>query len=190
MARVTPVSPDKANKEVKDIYSSIEKSMGKVPNIFLNMGNSKAVLEGYLGLSKALNQTSLSPKLREQIALIVSETNQCEYCLSAHTAVAKIAGLPDQEILLARKGEAKDPKTQAILTFAKTIIDKRGHVTDQDLSKLKSAGINDTELVEIFLTTISTMFTNYFNHITDPTVDFPKVPQLTEQLAGSGKTRL
>lgn len=179
MGRIQPVPVEKAPRQTKEIYDGIQKKLGKVPNIFLNMGNSPATLKGYLSLSDAASQTSLSPKLREQIALIVSQTNNCNYCLSAHTAIAQGAGVSEQEIIQARKGQAQDSKTQAILAFAKSVVEKRGSVTEQDIASLKSAGVTDAEIVEITLNIILTIFTNYFNHIADTKIDFPVAPKLS-----------
>jgi uncharacterized peroxidase-related enzyme len=178
MSRVKPVNVEEAKGEVKDIYQALEKKMGKVVNIFLNMGNSAATLKGFVNLNDAAGQTSLSPKLREEIALIIGQTNHCQYCLSAHTAIAKGLGINEQDILKARHGESQDPKTQAILKFAKTIVENRGHLSNQDVASLKAAGVDDKELVEVILLIIVNMFSNYFNLITDPKVDFPPAPEL------------
>lgn len=178
MSRIAPVLPEKAKPEVKSIYEIIQKKMGALPNIFKNMGNSPAVLKAYLNLSEEAAHTTLSPKLREEIALAVSQANQCNYCLSAHTQISKTLGIPDQEILLARKGEAQDPKTRAILKFVKTVVEKRGKASDDDIAVLKTAGVNDQEFTEIFLNIMVSMFTNYFNNMTDPQVDFPPAPSL------------
>jgi len=179
MSRVQPVTADKAKPAVQEIYKALEKKMGKVPNIFLNMGNSAAVLKGYLGLSDAVNLTSLDPKLREEIALIVGQANQCNYCLSAHTAIAKGTGLSDQEILSARNAQSQNPKTQAILTFVKSVVDKRGKIDDQEVTGLKAKGVNDAEIAEIIMIITLNMFTNYFNLVTDTKIDFPIAPKLT-----------
>lgn len=179
MTRVKPVSVEEAEGEVKELYQSLQQNMGKVLNIFLNMGNSAATLKGFLALSNAADQTSLSPKLREQIALIVGQLNHCQYCLSAHTMLAKGKGLSDQDILKARHGESLNVKDQAILKFAKQVVENRGNVSNQDVASLKTAGVTDPELVEIILLIIVNMFTNYFNLITDPKVDFPLAPELS-----------
>ncbi|CAF23872.1 carboxymuconolactone decarboxylase family protein [Candidatus Protochlamydia amoebophila] len=178
MTRISPITKEEANQNITQIYSGLEKKMGRVLNIFQNMGNSEAALKGYLGLSEAASQTSLSPKLREQLALVVGQTNDCQYCLSAHTVSAKLAGLQEKDILESRLGHSQDKKTEAILTFAKTIVERRAQVSDQDIEKLKSAGISDQEIVEIILVVVLNIFTNYFNHITDPQIDFPFAPKI------------
>jgi uncharacterized peroxidase-related enzyme len=179
MSRVKPVNVEEAKGEVKDLYQNLEKKMGKVLNIFLNMGNSAATLKGFLNLSEAADQTSIAPRLREQLALIVGQTNHCQYCLAAHTTIAKGLGVNEQDILKARHGESHDPKSQAILRFAKTVVENRGHISNQDVASLKAAGVSDTELVEIILLINVNMFTNYFNLITDPKIDFLMAPELS-----------
>jgi uncharacterized peroxidase-related enzyme len=174
MARVNQITPEKASSKVKDLYAAIQKKMGRIPNIFLNMGNSPAVLEGYLSFSEAANHTSLSPQLREQIALAVGEANHCQYCLSAHSMIAKGSGLSESDILKARQGQAPDFKTQAILKFAKQAVESKGNLKNQDVAALKAAGVTDAKLVEIIMIISLNMFTNYFNHITDPVIDFPE----------------
>jgi uncharacterized peroxidase-related enzyme len=170
MSRVDPISPENATGEVKEIFNS----MGNVINIFRCMANSPATLKGFLELNKAASKTSLSPEVRELIALALAESNHCQYCLSAHTTAASMKlHLPDNDILNARKGVAKDPKTTAILEFVKKIADKRGNVTDSDVTSLKKIGVTDQELVEIILVTMVNMFTNYFNLIVDTKIDFP-----------------
>jgi len=178
MSRVNQVTPEKASGKVKDFYEAIQKKMGRIPNIFLNMGNSPAVLEGYLSLSDAVGHTSLSPQLREQIALAVGQANHCNYCLSAHTTIAKGAGIADNDIIKARQGQSHDPKIQSILKFVKHVVETRGNINNHDVSNLKAAGVTDHELVEIILVIAINMFTNYFNHITDPKVDFPEAPAI------------
>lgn len=173
MARIQSVTEEKASGDVKAIYATIKQKMGKIPNIFLNMGNSAAVLKAYFSLSDIVETTSLDPKLREKIALIVAESNHCNYCLSAHTAIAKGKGISEEDILQARKADSLDAKTHAILAFTKLVVDNRGNVAEKDVNALKAAGVTDAELVEIILVININMFTNYFNHITDPKIDFP-----------------
>ena len=179
MSRVKPIELDEAKEDVKAIYQQLEKKMGKVLNIFLNMGNSVATLQGFLALNEAVSHTSLSPKLREQLALVVGQLNHCQYCLSAHTAAAKGLKISEEEILKIRHGETEDPKNQAILKFAKIVVENRGQVSNQDIASLKAAGVTDQELVEIILIVVVNLFTNYFNLITDPKIDFPLAPNLS-----------
>ncbi len=178
MPRIQPMNAENAKGEVRELYQSLEKKLGRVPNIFLNMGNSPLMLKGFLALNAAANHTNLLPKTREQIALLVSQINHCQYCLSAHTMMAEKIGMSEQEILKARQAESQDTKDQAILKFTKQVIEQRGNVSNQDVASIKAAGIDDSEFVEIILVIMENIFTNYFNLITDPKIDFPLASEM------------
>lgn len=178
MARIPSVSKENAQGELLDIYQQLEKKMGKVINIFQVMGNSPVTLKGFLALNQAAEQTTLSPEVREAIALLVGQSNQCNYCLSAHSAIAKKVGLTEESILQARHGSSQDVKTREILNFVKKVIENRGKVSDQDVSHLKHSGVSDKELVEIVFLISINLFTNYFNLIADTKIDFPEVPKI------------
>ena len=176
--RVSPVMEQKAPITVKNTFDTIQKKMGRVVNMFRNLANSPEALNAYLQMSEMCDKTSLPKNLREEIALIVAQSNNCNYCLSAHSAIAKAYGMPEQDILSARKGQSSDKKWNAILKFCKAICDKRGSVSDQEVQELKNQGVSDKELCEIVLVTNLNLFTNYFNKITNTENDFPPAPSI------------
>jgi hypothetical protein len=75
------------------------------------------------------------PKCRS--ALLVSEPTGFEYCVSAHTAIGKFAGLTDQQILNSRQGQGTSPKDTAALTFARELLEKRGQVPANSIRALR-----------------------------------------------------
>ena len=175
MSRINPVEPGQASKKSAALLESVNKAIGMTPNILATIGHSSAALEGYLGFSKALGGTSLSAGLREQIALAVGAANGCEYCVSAHTASGKGAGLNDEDLASALRGQSNDPKTEAALRFALAIVEKRGWVDDEDVAAVRAVGFGDAEVVEIIAVVSLNIFTNYFNHVADTEIDFPRV---------------
>lgn len=48
-------------------------------------------------------------------------------------------------------------------------------MTDADVEKVRAAGFNDQELVEIVAHVGVNVFTNYFNNVARTVVDFPHV---------------
>ena len=114
----------------------------------------------------------LSPQVRESIALTVSQSNGCVHCLSAHSFLAeKVAHLSAEDIAEARKGHARDPKTAALLSFAATVNDTRGRVTEDDFDDVRAAGATDEEIAETIGNVALTVFTNYFNIACNVPVD-------------------
>lgn len=175
MPRLTAVSPDTATGEAKALLDGVQKSLGMAPNIVRTLANSPAALNGYLSFTGALAKGDLPQRLREQIALVVAETNGCDYCLSAHSAIGKKAGLSADEIERSRGAEASDQKAQAALVFAQKLVEDRGRVADADLEPVRQAGYDEGEIAEIVANVALNLYTNYFNHVADPEVDFPRV---------------
>ena len=175
MPRINPVDPNQAAGTTKNLLDAVEKSMGRVPNVLRTLAQSPASLGAYLGFSQALSGSSLSAQLREQISLAVSSANSCQYCASAHTAIGKMTGLDAEELAQNLQGCANDPKVEAALQFAQSVILKCGWVDDDELRQLRDAGYTEGELVEIIATIALTIFTNYFNHIAETEIDFPVV---------------
>lgn len=175
MPRLQPVSDSTANEKQKALLGGVQKKLGVTPNMLRTMAQSPAVLESYLNFGAALAGASISGKVREQIALAVAGVNGCDYCASAHTAIGAGLGLSKEEAQKNLTGGASDAKVQAAIDFARRIVETRGWVEDADVRAVRAAGYGDPQIAEIIATVAVNIFTNYFNHIAQPEVDFPKV---------------
>ena len=175
MPRIQVVKLDQAQGKTKNQLEGVKKSLGMVPNIIGTIANSPAVLDFYLAAGEALSGGKINAKLREQIALTVAGENTCDYCASAHTVLGKMAGV--DEVELGRNLEAKSSNLQigAALNFAKIVVEKRGFVSNADFQKVRDAGYDDGEIIEILAHVTHNIFTNYFNHIVGTEIDFPVV---------------
>ena len=174
MARLEALNPETTTGKSKELFDGIQNKLGMVPNMMRTMGNSPAVLQGYLNLSGALSAGSLGAKTGELIALAVAEANSCQYCLSAHTFIGeKLVKINPEELHAARRGNNVDGKTEAALTFARTLVQKGGRVNDEDIQAVKAAGYTDGAIGEIVAHVALNTFTNYFNNTANTEIDFP-----------------
>lgn len=172
----TPATIEAAPAAARPLLEAVKKQLGVVPNLFRLVANSPAALEGYLGLSGALSKGALPAPTRERIALAVAEINGCDYCLSAHTFLGKnLAKLDDAEMTANRNGASNDPKAAAAVRFAAKIVRARGHVSDDDVRAVKSAGYDDAQVIEIVLHVALNTWTNYINVVAQTDIDFPVV---------------
>ena len=175
MSRLHIVNPSTATGKSKDLLEAVKAKLGRAINMTKVMANSPAVLEAYLGFSGALAEGQLDSRIREQIALVTAQENQCDYCLSAHSAIGKMVGLTQEQIIASRDGDGSSEKATAALTFARRVLDSRGDVGEADLAAVRAAGFSDGEIAEIIAHVALNVFTNYFNVATEPDIDFPKV---------------
>jgi len=173
--RIASLNPDTTTGKTKELFNAVEKKLGFIPNLIKVFGNSPATLQTYLSLGELTASGNFTHKFREQLALVIAEENNCNYCLSAHTAIGKMIGLSEQEIIESRKANALSTKEQAGLQFAQSVTKNRGKVSSEELKAVKEAGFTDEDILEIVLNVVSNTLTNYVNHIAETEIDFPKV---------------
>lgn len=176
MTRLKAINPDEATGKTKELFDVVQSKLGAVPNMMRTMGNSPALLEGYLNLSAALSHGKLGAKTGELLALAISQKNNCDYCLSAHSFIGeKLVHIDIDALQNARNGNAADAKTDAILKFAAVLVNKQGLVNDADVDAIKAAGLTDGEIGEIVGHVGLNVLTNYFNNTANTSIDFPVV---------------
>lgn len=154
------------------IFDNLEKALGFVPNLYATYAHSENALQNYLSLSGA--KTSLTAKQKEVVNLAVSQVNNCIYCLSAHTAIGKLNGFSDDQILELRGGQATfDAKLDALARLAKNITENRG-VTDKEiLENFFNNGWTKENLVDTIVLVGDKTISNYLHSTTDVPIDFP-----------------
>jgi uncharacterized peroxidase-related enzyme len=175
MSRIAALEPVTTTGKTAETLAAVGKMLGVTPNLFRVAANSQVVLEGLVGLNGTLARGALGGKVREAIALTVAQANGCDYCLSAHTALGKGAGLQPADIDRARDATSSDPKTNALLGFARRIVMERGQASDAALAGVRQAGATDGEILEVIGLVVLNIFTNYINIVADTDIDFPVV---------------
>lgn len=186
MSRLPQITSEQATPQQSELFAAAKAKMGKVPNMLRALGNSPAALKAYLELSGALSKgKGLAPKHREIIALAVGEANGCEYCLAAHSTIGKMTGLSPDAIEAARRGDGVDDGERAVAQFATAVLRSRGRVDDEQLEAFRAAGFGDDAVAEVVAHVAMNVFTNYFNNLAEPELDFPAATPLSEAAACS-----
>src|SRR5262245_59523129 len=165
MQRIKAVDPKAATGTAKTLLDGVQQKLGFVPNLMRTVAVSPATLDAYLTFGDRLSHGILSPKLREQLAVTVAYSNSCEYCLAAHTAIGGMPGLSPAQLEAAYTADSTDPKIAAALHFAQEVVQNQGHVSDEEIAKVREAGYGDAEIAEIVGHVALNVFTNYFNTI-------------------------
>lgn len=175
MSRIQALDPNATNGRARDLLDGVQNKLGITPNLMRVMANQPAVLDAYLQVGDALGKGSFDHRTREAIALAVAGANDCGYCASAHSAISKGLKVDEAEIQARLAGRSSDPKLAAALSFARTIVARRGEVGDADVAAVRAAGYGDGEIVEIVANVAANILTNYLNHVAATEIDFPRV---------------
>lgn len=98
-ATVTMVEESAATGRVREIYDDIKatKKIDFVPNLWKTLATHPPLLDQiWSRLKVTMAPGRLDPLTKEMIALAVSATNGCAYCVNSHTAAVKKLGLDDE----------------------------------------------------------------------------------------------
>ena len=159
------------------IFDKLQSQLGFVPNLYATFALSDHALGTYLALQGA--KSALSGKEREVINLVVSQVNECEYCLAAHTALGKRHGFSDEQILEIRRGGAAfDTRLDALARLTHSVAMNRGKAPAADLERFHAVGYTPGHLVDVLMVVGDKIISNYLHGLTQVPVDFPAAPRL------------
>ncbi|NAS12476.1 carboxymuconolactone decarboxylase family protein [Poritiphilus flavus] len=164
------------------IFDNLEKAVGFVPNLYATYAYSENALANYLALSNA--KTSLKAKEKEVVNLAVSEVNACDYCLAAHTAIGKMNGFTDEQVLELRAGGASfDNRLDALARLARNITQNRGAASQDVVDNFFAAGWTKENLIDTIVLVGDKTISNYVHKTTQVPVDFPAAQPLETVIA-------
>jgi AhpD family alkylhydroperoxidase len=135
-------------------------------------------LNAYLAYTSAQIKGSFHGKEREAIYLIVSQFNDCQYCLASHTVSAMKNGWKEEDTLLLRAGKYPDKKWETIYAVIKSVIDNRGEVSDELLESFYALGYHEKGLMDLLALINIMSFTNYAYRLTKIPLDYPPAKQI------------
>ncbi|HZI69301.1 MAG TPA: carboxymuconolactone decarboxylase family protein [Hanamia sp.] len=178
MTRFKVPGKEEVSGKNKEIFNRLQETLGAVPNLYAVMAYSHNALSKYLTFQNS--PSSLNIKEKEVINLVVSQVNRSGYGLSAHTLIAKMNDLSDEEISKIRRGNASDPELDALVVFAKAVTETQGNVTEKVLHTFFEAGYTKENLVDAILQICDEIAGNYLYNITQVPIDFPIASKLKQ----------
>ena len=159
------------------IFDNLKGALGFVPNLYATYAHNETALGDYLSLQN--RKSTLKAKEKEVINLVVSQVNECAYCLAAHTAIGKMNGFTDSQIIEIREGFASwDDKLDALAKFVQSAAINRSKPSKESLENLFNAGYNKSNLIDIIMVIGDKTISNFLHGITQIPVDFPAAAEL------------
>lgn len=159
------------------IFDNLKNGLGFVPNLYAYYAKNETALGDYLALQN--RKSTLKAKERELINLVTSQINECKYCLAAHTAIGKMNGYSDTQILEIRQGSAGfDTKLDALAKVTAALVQNKGRVNDETKAQFFNAGYTEANLIDVLIVVGDKIISNYLHNFTGFEVDFPAAPKL------------
>lgn len=156
----------------RPLLQQAEIHYGFVPNAIGAMAESPPVLRAYLALDALLGETAFSGVERHVLLLAITREFECSYCVAAHSAFAKMDGLPPEQVQRLRHGEPlSEPRLERLHRFAANMIAGYGRVSDADVQSLLAAGYSRRHVLEVMLFIANKLIAVYANRVMGTDLD-------------------
>lgn len=139
---------------VKRVGAKARKKLGFLPNVLLGYAHAPKRLENFLNTRDELmlSESDLSPLDREIIALVVSATNRCHYCVTSHGATVRVMSgdpvLADDLTVNYRYAHISDQQ-KAMLDFVVKLTLHPSTIDDNDRDALRTEGFSESAIWDI-----------------------------------------
>ena len=143
LAKCHPLTIEEEIKTAKDIENGrgiIARALLSSPLMLgevINLGEK--LRKGILSFDDSLNRGTFSKREVQAIDLVTAQENGCQYCLAAHTTIAKKLGFSEEETFQIRTATIDDPTLNALTGLAKEILTTKGYPYDYHIEKFFSA---------------------------------------------------
>ncbi|GAA4360954.1 carboxymuconolactone decarboxylase family protein [Kangiella marina] len=168
MSIFTSHTVESAPEEAKSILEGAQKQLGFLPNLYANLAEAPQALKGYMQLSELMENSSFSDEEQQVIFLTASVENGCEFCVAAHSVIAKkMVGVAEDIVNAIRDRDDTDSdKINALIRFTQRVIQDRGWVDEQAVKTFIDSGFTKQQVLEVVLGVAMKTISNYTNHIT------------------------
>jgi uncharacterized peroxidase-related enzyme len=165
LARLHVPDEEDVPKEVKELWAGPRERLGFVPNVLRVFAlRPRHLLAWWAYYDELLRgESGLTKAQREMIAVVVSVTNRCHYCIVSHSAaLRKLTKDPDfvDRLATGYKYAELDQRDRTMLDFAVKLTEASDRCGDEDLEALRDAGWNDEEIMDIAQVAAMFNFTN------------------------------
>lgn len=163
---------DTAPEASKPLLKQSQKAFGHIPGMAKVLAESPQAYQGYQLLHKLFTETNFNADEMTVVWQAINVENECNYCVPAHTNIAKMMKVSD-ELIEALRSEKPLPssKLEALRSFTIQMLRQRGNVTNEQLNAFFEAGYSHRAVLDVILGLAQKTMSNYVNHVAQTPID-------------------
>lgn len=163
---------ESAPEQSKPSLEALQRVFGMIPNVAAAMSTSPVLIGSLVGMFQRVHGGSFSEEQIQTILLTNAVTNACTWAVAFHSALALKEGLDPADVKAIRERRTpRSPKSAALSTLARTLIEKRGRLDEADVSRFLQAGFDKAHLLEVIAVVAASTITNYTGSVTNPPLE-------------------
>jgi alkylhydroperoxidase family enzyme len=163
---------ESAPQASKSALRDVQTRFGMIPNLAGAMATSPVLAEAFIGIFDKVHGGSFNEPQIQTVLLTDAVTNGSAWAVALHTALGLQAGLDPVDVEVMRTGRSpSDEKLGALSTLARTLIEKRGRLDDEDIERFLAAGFSKALMLEVITIVAASTITNYTGNVTNPPLE-------------------
>ncbi len=172
MSQFPVFSIESAPEASRSSLREVQVRFGGIPNLAGAMSMSPVLIKAFVPLFDQVHGGSFTDAQIQTVLLTDAVTNASSWAVALHTALGLKAGVDPKDIEAIRTGRLpSDSKLAALSTLARTMIEKRGKISEQDTQRFIGAGFSKELLLEVITIVAASTITNYTGSVTQPPVE-------------------
>ena len=160
----------------KESMPQIERSLkdyGFFPKLHQVLAGAPAAYQAYLNTFELFeHHTTFLPLEQQVVFMTANYENNCHYCVPGHSFLMTFKKMPGDVIESLREGQPiRDPKLEALRTYTRLLIEKRGHLEDGEIKVFLAAGYTERQALEVLVALASKLISNFTNSLAKTELD-------------------
>ena len=156
MAWIRVVGEDEADEELNAVLRDVVGGRGKLSNILAVHSLLPATMKAHMDLytSVMFGASGLSRAEREMIAVVVSATNECSYCVRHHGAALEHYWKDEERVSRFAEDHRSaevSKRMRAVLDYAEKLTASPASVRETDIEHLREHGLSDADILSVNL---------------------------------------
>lgn len=166
---------DTAPAQSLPALEAAESAFGFLPNLHRIMSESPALIQAYSRLYQLATENSNLTPLEVQIVFMTANYyNSCHYCVAGHSMVMMMMKAPQEMITAMRENlPIEDFKLEALRSFARKLLEDRGHIGDEALTAFLAAGYSKAQALDVLVCLSTKLLSNFTNALAHTELDEP-----------------
>lgn len=149
------------------------KNYGFLPKLHQILAGAPAAHQAYLDTFALFEHHTIFSPLEQQIVFMTANyENNCDYCVPGHSFLMSFKKMPAEVIEALREGTPlKDAKLQALRTYTRLLLDKRGHLDESEIKAFLAAGYSERQALEVLVGLASKLISHFANSLAHTELD-------------------
>jgi len=169
---------ESAPEKSKAALQGLKQNFGLIPNLAATMAESPVLINGFVGSFGNFHGGSFTDAQRQVLLLTNAVTNRCAWAVAFHSTLALKEGVSPSDVTAIREQRVPaDAQVAALSGLTRSLIEKRGHLAEDDIQAFRAAGFAHDQVLEVIAGLAVSVMANYAGNITQPALEAPFAPQ-------------